>query len=235
MELRFPVVVRLIKCIHLLFVGDGGSSGVGSGEVGACCFCFLGFDSGGCFSGGRGEILVLRGVPGEVLFVVRLVRFVVLLLSVGMDLVCSFLLLEGGWDFPFVGLLSWLLHDVAAVDFCCVAATIADAGFVLIQGQDDDGRCAPEERCLAAKMLEVSSGILVEFFSCWLCFFSDSGGARGSAMRRRCVRGDPGSAESNSMFRRVLFVSLHFWRMCFEDMHVISPFSRVLSVRAWFS
>ena len=93
MELRFPAgaapLFRLIRCIQLLFVGDGGGSGVGCGEVAAWCFGFLGFDSGGSCSGGRVKILVLRGVSGDLLSVFRLVRCVVLLLALGMDPWCS--------------------------------------------------------------------------------------------------------------------------------------------------
>ena len=87
MELRFPAgaapLFWLIRCIQLLFLGDGGGSGVGCGEVAAWCFGFLGFDSGG-----RVKILVLRGVSGDLLSVFRLVRCVVLL-ALGMDPWCS--------------------------------------------------------------------------------------------------------------------------------------------------
>ncbi|KAG2615866.1 hypothetical protein PVAP13_3NG037126 [Panicum virgatum] len=80
MELRFPAgaapLFWLIRCIQLLFVGDGGGSGVSCGEVAAWCFGFLGFDSGG-----QVKILVLRGVSGDLLSVFRLVRCVVLLLA----------------------------------------------------------------------------------------------------------------------------------------------------------
>ena len=94
---------------------------------------------------------------------------------------------------------------------------------------------APEGRRLAAKMLEVSSDNLVELLSFRLCFFSYSDRTRGGAMCSRCVSEDPGSAKSNSMLVRVLFVILHIWRMCPEVLAVISTFSRVLSVKAWFS
>ena len=124
-------------------------------------------------------------------------------------LVCSFLLIDGGLDFPFVGLLSWLLLHAVAVDFFWVASSFGDTGFILFQGQDNDGRYAPEGRRLAAKMLEVSSSTLVQLLSFRLCFFSNSGGSRGGAMCRRCVSEDPGSAKSNYMFVRVFFVILH--------------------------
>jgi len=97
MELRFPAgaapLFRLIRCIQLLFVGDGGGSGVGCGEVAAWCFGFLGFGSGG-----RVKILVLRGVSGDLLSVFRLVRCVVLLLALGDgSLVLPQELLLPGW------------------------------------------------------------------------------------------------------------------------------------------
>ena len=95
---------------------------------------------------------------------------------------------------------------------------------------------APEGRRLAAKMLEVSSSNLVELLSFQLCFFSYSDRTRGGAMCSRCVSEDPGSAKLNLMFLRVQFViTLHFWRMYLEDSAVICTFSRVLSVKAWFS
>ena len=88
MELRFPAgaapLFRLIRCIQLLFIGDGGGSSICCGEVAVWCFGFLGFDSGG-----RVKILVLRGVSGDLLSVFRLVRCVVLLLALGMDPWCS--------------------------------------------------------------------------------------------------------------------------------------------------
>ncbi|KAG2581933.1 hypothetical protein PVAP13_6KG079200 [Panicum virgatum] len=141
----------------------------------------------------------------------------------------------GAWISPVWGSLSWVMLDVAHVDFFWVAGSVGGASFVLFQGQDDDGRCAPEGGCLVAKMLEVSSGTLVGLLSCRSCFFTDSGGTRGGAMCRRCVHEDPGSVKSNLTFVRVLSVSLHSWRKCPEVLVVFCNFSRVLPVRAWFS
>ena len=140
-------------------------------------------------------------------------RLALVLLALGKDLLCSpvslpflagdfiagcgisFLLLDGGLDFPCVGLLSCVMLDVAPVDFFWVAGSVGEASFVLFQGQDDDGRCMPEGGHLVAKMLEVSSGTLVGLLSCRSCFFTDSSGTRGGAMCRRCVHEDPGSVK----------------------------------------
>ena len=106
------------------------------------------------FSGGGGSCDVVSGKAR--------VRLALVLLALGKDLLCSpvslpflagdfiagcgisFLLLDGGLDFPCVGLLSWVMLDVAPVDFFWVAGSVGGASFVLFQGQDDDGRCAPE-------------------------------------------------------------------------------------------
>jgi len=42
-----PPPVRPIKCFQLFFGGDGGASGVGSGEAAAWSFCLPGFGSDG--------------------------------------------------------------------------------------------------------------------------------------------------------------------------------------------
>ena len=60
-------------------------------------------------------------------------------------------------DFPFVGLLSWLLHDAAAVDFCWVAATVGDAGFGEIWSRKDE---------------EVSARFRLQ--ECWSLFYGHS-------------------------------------------------------------
>ena len=114
-------------------------------------------------------------------------------------------------DFPFVGLLSWLLLHAVAVDFFLVASSFGNADFVLFQGQYGDGRCTPEGRRLAATKCWRSRR------APWLSF-SPAGRASsptpvepeevqcvGAAMRE-----DPGSAKLNSMFLRVQFVILHF-------------------------
>ncbi|PAN47802.1 hypothetical protein PAHAL_9G281300 [Panicum hallii] len=124
MELRVPTVAlplnRQIKCFRTFSDVDGGRSGVSFGEAAA-------------------KLLVLHGNSGEVFVGARPVR-----------LVCSFLVKDGGLDFPSMGLLSWLLLDAAAVDFLWVVDSVDGAGLFLIQGHDDDGRCAPEWRRLAA-------------------------------------------------------------------------------------
>ena len=153
------------------------------------CFRPFSDEDGGGSGVGFGEagakLLVLHGQSFEVL-------------------VCSFLLIDGGLDFPFVGLLSWLLLHAVAVDFFWVAGSFGDAGFVLFQGQDDDGRYAPEGRCLAATKCWWSRR------APWLSF-SPAGRASSPTPAEpeevRCVgaamREDPGSAKLNSMFLRV--------------------------------
>ena len=119
-----PPPVRQIKCFQLFFGGDGGASGVGFGVAAAWSFCFLGFASGGpeavsradgggaafssdvvYISGGQVKILVLRGDSGEVLFVVRPVRFVFVFFAKGRQQVS-----------PAVGFPSGLLLLAAAAD-----------------------------------------------------------------------------------------------------------------------
>jgi len=109
-----------IKCFGAFLDVDGSGSGVGFGEVVA-------------------KVLVLHGGFVEVFNGARPSR-----------LVCSFLLKDGGLDFPSMGLLSWLLLDVAVMDFFWVVNLFSDAGFILFQGQDDGGQSLPEGRYLAA-------------------------------------------------------------------------------------
>ncbi|PUZ39345.1 hypothetical protein GQ55_9G351000 [Panicum hallii var. hallii] len=109
MELRVPTVAlplnRQIKCFRTFSDVDGGGSGVSFGEAAA-------------------KLLVLHGNSGEVFVGARPVR-----------LVCSFLVKDGGLDFPSMRLLSWLLLDAAAVDFLWVVDSVDGAGLFLIQGR----------------------------------------------------------------------------------------------------
>ncbi|KAG2633187.1 hypothetical protein PVAP13_2NG274000 [Panicum virgatum] len=119
-----PPLVWQIKCLQLFSGGDGGASGVGSGVAAAWSFCFLGFasdspeaifraDGGGAafnsdvfyISGGQVKLLVLCGDSGEVLSVVRPVRFVSVFFVKGRQQVS-----------PAVGFPSWLLLLAAAAD-----------------------------------------------------------------------------------------------------------------------
>ena len=93
-----------LKCFGAFSDFDGGGSGVGFGKAVA-------------------KVLVLHGSFDEVFGGAHLGR-----------LVCSFLVKDGGLDYPSVGLLSWLLLVAAAMDFLRVVDSFGGAGSYILVG-----------------------------------------------------------------------------------------------------
>ncbi|KAG2557245.1 hypothetical protein PVAP13_8NG151201 [Panicum virgatum] len=219
-ELRLRVDLLALSFVLVLAV-DGMLDDGAKWQI-KCSRAFSDVDGSGSgvgFSEAALKLLVLHGSSGDV----RRAR--------PMRLVCSFLVKDGGLDFPSAGLLSWLLLDAAVVDFW-VVDSVGGAGFFLFQGHDDDGRRATEETRLAA-------------IKCWRSrrafWLSFSPACRAASLippelevvrRTGAWRQDPRTLVSSLLFIRVLYALRHLWRMDVVDLAVICTSSRVMSVRA---
>ena len=221
-ELRVRVDLLALCFVLGVLAVDGVLDDAAKWQI-KCFRAFSDVDGGGSgvgFSEAALKLLVLHGSSGDV----RRAR------PVRLD--CSFLVKDGGLDFPSAGLLSRLLFDAAAEDFFWVVDSVGGAGFFLFQGHDDDGRRTTEETRLAAIKCWRSRR------ASWLSFSPAYRAASPTPPELEVVRRagawrqDPRTLVSNLLFIRVLYALRHLWRMDAVDLTVICISSRVLSVRA---